>query len=120
MTSNEKRLDLIVLNTLLFGEFFCEIADPQTALTSRSILSEAKYNDALDGEYKSGIKDRFVVKEGKNSLQVSIDYSAFVERAGVKPKTKAKKKDADKSDKVFFKNIISIYIIFKIKFSKKF
>jgi len=102
----EKKLDLIVRNTLLFGDFFCEIADPQTALTSRSILSEAQYNEALDGDYKNGIKDNFVVKEGKNRLNVSIDYSAFVERAGIKPKKKSK---VDKVDRKTLKDLQLVF-----------
>ena len=102
----EKKLDLIVRNTLLFGDFFCEIADPQTALTSRSILSEAQYNEALDGDYKNGIKDNFVVKEGKNRLNVSIDYSAFVERAGIKPKKKTK---VDKVDRKTLKDLQLVF-----------
>ena len=92
----ESRLDLIVRNTLLFGDFFCEIADPQTALTSRSILTEAQYNDALDGEYKDGVKDRITIKEGDNRYDVSIDYSSFVER---KTTTTSKKKKDDDLDK---------------------
>jgi len=80
----EKKLDLIVRNTLLFGDFFCEIADPQTALTSRSVLTEAQYNDALDGVYKSGIKDKITVQEKDGSYEVSIDYSSFVERKSEK------------------------------------
>jgi len=99
----EKHLDLIVRNTLLFGDFFCEIADPQTALTSRSILSEAQYNDALDGDYKQGIKDKIVVQEKDGRYEVSIDYSAFVERAGVKPK--GKKKDDLDDNKELKKNL---------------
>jgi hypothetical protein len=102
----EKRLDLIVRNTLLYGDFFCEIADPQTALTSRSILSEAQYNYALEGEYKNGVKDKIqVTTENNEPFNVSIDYSAFVERAGVKPK-KSKKK-ADKDDNKSIKDQLS-------------
>ena len=93
----EKRLDLIVRNTLLFGDFFCEIADPETALTSRSILNESQYNALLEGEYKEGIKDRFTVTtEGDDRYNISIDYSSFVERAT--PKTKTKKKKEPKMD----------------------
>ena len=89
----EKRLDLIVRNTLLFGDFFCEIADPQTALTSRSILTEAQYNQVLEGEYKNGVKDKITVTEGEDQYNISIDYSSFVERATPKAKTKKKKGD---------------------------
>ena len=89
----EKRLDLIVRNTLLFGDLFCEIADPQTALTSRSILTEAQYNYLLEGEYKAGRMEKILVKEKDATYDISIDYTSFVERAGVKEKTKKKKKD---------------------------
>jgi hypothetical protein len=107
----EKKLDQIVRNTLLFGDFFCEIADPQTALTSRSILSEAQYNYALEGDYKNGVKDKVVVVEGDDKYEVSIDYSAFVERAGVKPKGKDEDEGKDDSlddDKKLKKDLKSI------------
>ena len=105
----EKRLDIIVRNTLLFGDFFCEIADPQTALTSRSILTEAQYNYLLEGEYKNGIKDRIIVTEGEDKYNISIDYSAFVEGGAVKKKGK-KKKDVnlDKNNDEFRKHISSL------------
>jgi len=38
----EKHLDLIVRNTLEFGDFFCEITSTKGALLSRSILIESK------------------------------------------------------------------------------
>jgi len=108
----EKRLDLIVRNTLLFGDFFCEIADPQTALTSRSILSEAQYNYALEGEYTSGVKDKItVMTENDEPFNVSIDYSAFVERAGVKPK-KPKKKDDKSSVKDQLRSLKDMQLVF--------
>ena len=108
----EKRLDLIVRNTLLFGDFFCEIADPQTALTSRSILSEAQYNYALEGEYNNGIKDKITITtENNEPFNVSIDYSAFVERAGVKPK-KAEKKDDKSSVKEQLRSLKDMQLVF--------
>jgi hypothetical protein len=75
----ERRLELIVRNTLLFGDFFCEIGNAATALTSRSILTEAEYNTILDTQYETGLKDKIVVKEGKDFVNISIDYSAFNE-----------------------------------------
>ena len=95
--SIEKHLDIIVRNTLMFGDFFCEIADSQTALTSRSILTEAQYNYLLDGEYKNGIKDKIIIKEGKDTYNVSIDYSAFVEGAVKKKEIKSDNKSLKKT-----------------------
>jgi hypothetical protein len=77
----DQRLDLIVRNTLLYGDFFCELGDANTALTSRSILTEAQYNALTETQFKNGDKERFVIKEGKERLEVSIDYSAFSEAA---------------------------------------
>jgi hypothetical protein len=112
----EKHLDLIVRNTLLFGDFFCEIADPQTALTSRSILTEAQYNYLLDGEYKNGTMDKIVIKEGEENYKISIDYSAFVERAGVnKPNEKDDeddKKDLDKGLKKSIRSLKDLQLVF--------
>jgi len=83
----EKKLEPLVYNTLLFGDFFCEIADPQTAVTSRSILTEQEYIEVTETYYEKGIKDRFVVTEGtgdkQKKIEVSIDYSAFVERDNI-------------------------------------
>ena len=109
----EKHLDLIVRNTLLFGDFFCEIADPQTALTSRSILTEAQYNYLLDGEYKNGVMDKIIVKEGDESYKISIDYSAFVERAGVrKPDESDEKQDLDKGIKKSIRSLKDLQLVF--------
>jgi len=102
----ERHLDIIVRNTLMFGDFFCEIADPQTALTSRSILTEAQYNYLLDGDYKNGVKDKIVVTEGDDTYNVSIDYSAFVERKAVKKK--GKKDDEVDDNKSLKKNLKSL------------
>ena len=107
----EKKLDLIIRNTLLFGDFFCEITDPQTALTSRSILSEAQYNEALDIDYKHGIKDKIIITEGKERYEISIDYSAFVERASIKPREKKSTKDNDKI-KIKLKTLKDIQLVF--------
>jgi len=36
----EENLSRVVRNTLLFGDYFCEIADTKTALTSRAVIAE--------------------------------------------------------------------------------
>lgn len=83
----EKHLNQVVRNTLLFGDFFCEIGEPKTALTSRSILTESEYTRITEHAYASGIKDRFSVtfeglgdsKDENGNLQITIDWSAFVD-----------------------------------------
>lgn len=78
----EGYLSQIVRNTLLFGDFFCEVADPKTALTSRSILTESEHQNITQHAFSTGLKDKFNVtleykdKESAN-LQVNIDWSAF-------------------------------------------
>lgn len=78
----EDSLHILVRNTLLFGDFFCEIADSKTALTSRTILSEAEYKNILAAQNI----DKFNVKNQKENIKISIDYSSFTES----------KKDSDK------------------------
>ena len=62
----EDNLHIIVKNTLLFGDFFCEIADAKTALTSKAYLAEQQ-------NLKNGSIDRFKV----GNQEISIDYSSF-------------------------------------------
>lgn len=77
----EDRLDIIVKNTLLFGDFFCEIADSKTALTSRSaFLSEDKklVTDRLTVQSTETIVE--VVKDEKNkdkNVKIIMDFSAL-------------------------------------------
>jgi hypothetical protein len=78
----EENLDLITRNTLLFGDFFCELGDSKVALTSRSILTEAQYNALLDTQFENGDKEKFTITEGKNKYHVNIDYSSFTEAMG--------------------------------------
>ena len=79
----ERYLNQIVRNTLLFGDFFCEVGDPKTALTSRSILTESEYQAITEHVYSQGIKDRFHVtfesQDNKDPInfQINIDWSAF-------------------------------------------
>lgn len=82
----EERLDIIVKNTLVLGDFFCEIASARTALTSRTILAEAKlFLDQQEEALEKGDIDRltFTHKESGKSepvkLKIDIDYRAFNE-----------------------------------------
>lgn len=81
-TKLEDKLHLIVKNTLMFGDFFCEIADSKTALTSRTILSEAEYKSILQKQESSGLVDKFEVKrkdKNKTKIQIEIDYYSLNE-----------------------------------------
>jgi hypothetical protein len=91
----EDKLDIIIKNSLLYGDFFCEIAPPKVALTSKSILSEASsYKGYIQKKIDNGDLSLWTetFKEGtKNrSLQVKIDYSSFSEQNNdeIKKKTK--------------------------------
>jgi len=96
----EKYLNQIVRNTLLFGDFFCEVGDPKTALTSRSILSESQYQNITQHALSNGLKDRFNVaveskdnpKESSN-FQITIDWSSFVEGENISETEEIKQDD---------------------------
>ncbi len=81
----EDSLELIARSTLLFGDFFCEIADAKTALTSKSLLAE-QFQFGSDSETIN-------IKEGKESAIFNLDFSSFTE---AEVKKKSTKKDQDK------------------------
>jgi len=72
----EEHLPLIVKNTLLFGDFFCEIASPKTALTSSSYLQENK------NLMTEGVIETLVISSEKEKYLVNINYEAFIEDEG--------------------------------------
>lgn len=104
----EKRLDLIVRDTLLFGDFFAEIATTKEALTSRSILTEQQYSAQQEANYKNGNKESIDITEGRNTFKVSIDYSLFNEDSAQDTPEGAEKKD-DKTDKEKLRNMQIIF-----------
>ena len=106
----EEKLDLIVRNTLLFGDFFCELGDANTALTSRSILTEREYNQIIESQFKNGDKENFLVTEGKEEVKVSIDYSLFNE--GFDDKEDFTKKGKKEKDKVKRDRLRNIQLVF--------
>lgn len=83
----EEKLKLIIESTLKFGDFFCEIGDEKTALTSRSILSESSYDQYIGNQFKSGIKEELICSYGKDKKRsIIIDYSSFFESKTSKEK----------------------------------
>ncbi len=75
----EEDLSSIVKNTLMFGDFFCEIGDAITALTSKSLLSEAEYLSAVETSKDRGEIDTFRETIDKKNYTISINYSALNE-----------------------------------------
>lgn len=80
----EDHLPVIIRSTLMYGDFFCEIAPAKVALTSRSMISEGVlYQDYIQDQIKNGIKqqwiEKFVEDRKTKEIKLSIDYSSFVE-----------------------------------------
>ena len=76
----EEQLDIIVKNTLEFGDFFCEIADAKTALTSKSaFLSEAIniFEDQESRSRKELIEEKIEVDGTKKDVKIIMDFSAL-------------------------------------------
>jgi len=96
----EDRLKTIVKNTLLYGDFFCEIAPPKIALTSKSILSESgAYREYISDQVKNGVKQvwtqQYKRDRKQHNLKISIDYSSFMES-----KTSASTNSKDSENKL--------------------
>lgn len=83
----EKNLDIIVKNTLSYGDFFVEIGTSKTALTSRSYLAEFvsnNYNDSID---------RIIIENGDDNFNIIMDYSSFTESKKIDDKEKNDKEN---------------------------
>jgi len=94
--SLEKKLNLIIKNTLLYGDFFVEIAEPKVALTSKSILTESKvYTDRMNKLVEEGFiqtwHEDVKVDNKTKTLNFKIDYTAFNESEASKSKKESKK-----------------------------
>jgi len=102
----EQNLTKIVRNTLEFGDYFCEIADTKTALTSRAIIAE--YHEYIDSNAKNTDKETLVIdglgeSELKN-IKFIMDYSSFTEAEDMT----GKKTDDDDSEK----NLKDVHLVF--------
>lgn len=81
-TGLESKLPYIIKNTLKLGDWFVEIADTKTALSSRAILTEvkkffSKENDQID---EILVKSKFEKEDGKKqdlNFKIKIDYSSY-------------------------------------------
>ncbi|MCF8019891.1 MAG: portal protein [Vallitaleaceae bacterium] len=77
----ERRLDLIVRSTLLFGDLFCELGGPKTALTSQTMLNEAvQYEQMIKDQYKDGTRQKIIHDTGNGSkYEFNLDFSSLSE-----------------------------------------
>jgi len=105
----EKNLPLIVRNTLQDGDFFCEIADAKTALTSKSIVSEGlRIKMHGDKPIDSGIVS-FEQRIGENkSVKINLDFSTLQELS-YDTKGGSVSLHAEKDEKMAIDNINLLY-----------
>jgi hypothetical protein len=76
----EERLPYIIRNTLMYGDFFAELGDAKTALTSRSIIAEAAlYENQFTHYVETGQKEVLRVQGPKDQhYEIVMDYSGLV------------------------------------------
>lgn len=114
----EKNLSTIVNTTLKYGDFFCEIADSKTALTSRSILLEQKlYSEDKKIDYKSfktQIKNPKTDKLEDVTINLNINYLPLLENDNEEIRYEASElKDNDlKLSSEKNNNIERLYLVF--------
>ena len=80
----EKNLGIIVRSTLEYGDFFCEIAPLKTALSSKSIISEANvYKEYIQNQITSGhieiITQQIKNNNKLNNVNIKINYTSITE-----------------------------------------
>jgi len=70
----EQNLDMIVMNTLGYGDFFCEIANAETVVTSHAMLNEWIQTETSDND----LIDKFDVKVERSYINSKkINESEF-------------------------------------------
>jgi len=95
----EENLHTIVRNTLLYGDFFCEVADSKTALINKTLLNESQYNEYIQAQIEHGLVESIVTPESKekiyNQRKINIDCTQLKEQL-IDAKVKTKKKNPEK------------------------
>jgi hypothetical protein len=102
----EDKLDIIVKNTLEFGDFFCEICDAKTALTSRSLITESqRYVNTIQEDINNGhieiLKDK--------DYQIYLDFTSLKEDMA---KIQVDTEDALKKEKEQNKVLRNLNLVF--------
>lgn len=105
----ERKLDMIIRNTLLFGDLFCEISNAKTAMTSQSLLNEASvYQQTINDQFANGLRERITQNIGNGkTVQINLDFTAFSEAASTtktSKKEEAKKNQTLRNMKLVFHN----------------
>lgn len=91
----ENALEIIVKCTLTYGDFFAEIADAKTALTSRSAILTESYPSNPES------KDIFIVEgEDQKKHEIILDYSSFED---------TKKSEKDQKSNIGLQDIHVLY-----------
>ena len=89
----ERKLDVIVRSTLLFGDLFCEVGGPKDALTSQTLLTEGnQYAQTINDQYDSGMREKITHQVKDGIFQFDLDYTALSEIDVLPDKKKEKKK----------------------------
>jgi len=101
----EDNLDQIIKFTLLYGDFFCEIADAKTALTSKAYLAEH-----LDEAVQIGTKEVISYNKDKFNMRIVMDYSAYNESQDFDRQVSSTPElKPDKSGKIPIENINLVF-----------
>jgi len=119
----EEQLPLLVKNTLMFGDFFCEVTDSIRALTTQSLLTEEEKEKIFDFQDNDKTKEIFTESiqldrddiKSKQQFSFIIDYTALQEEIRTKDddtieKSSSKTKiDFGKDKKLSLSNIKLVY-----------
>lgn len=95
----EENLHTIVRSTLLYGDFFCEIADTKTALINKTLLSEAQYASYIEGQIQQGMIESLTINVDDNKYKgrkINLDCSQLKEQS-TSAVVKKTKRDTSKS-----------------------
>lgn len=87
----ERKLDIIVRHTLLFGDLFCEVGGAKTALTSQTVISESSvYLQTINDQFEEGLRERIIQNVGKKRYEINLDFTSIEESYSKKEYKKTK------------------------------
>lgn len=87
----ERKLDIIVRHTLLFGDLFCEVGGAKTALTSQTVISESSvYLQTINDQFEEGLRERIIQNVGKKRYEINLDFTSIEESYSKKEHKKTK------------------------------
>lgn len=92
----EEKLEMIVRNTLMYGDFFCEIADSVTALTSKSLISESLYHKLEENYFSRGDKIKINERIDGKDFEITLNFSAFSEVDYINELVRESEKESEK------------------------